>query len=122
MLRSKSCGAADVVKMRVSPFSRFWNNSDWLNGLNLTTGAVVAEVDVLITVGRVRTRRVEGLDVVVGLGVVCTAPRVVGGGWDVVVSITIVVSSLTCPETLSSLQCRTQLQQHAYVKGLTRKL
>ena len=108
MLRSKSCGATDVVLLRVSTFSKFLNNSDWLNGLNLTTGAVVAEVVVLITVGLVRTRRVGGLDVVVGLGVVVTAPRVVGGGWVVVASDTIVVPSLTSSKSLSSLKWRTK--------------
>ena len=106
MLRSKSCGAADVVSRRVSTFSKFLSNSVWLNGLNLTIGPVVTEVVVLITVGLVRNRRV-GLGVVVGLVVVVTAPSVVGGGWVVVVSKAI-VPSLTSSKSLFSLKWRTR--------------
>ena len=62
--------------------------------MNLTTGAVVAEVVVLTTVGLVRNRRV-GLGVVVRLGEVVAMPSVVGCGGAVVVSRTTSVSSLS---------------------------
>ena len=87
VLRLRVCGVADVVSMRISPTPKFWSSTDWLNGLNLTTGAFVAEDKVLVTVGLVLNRRV-GLDGAVGMVVgwlASTGPSVEGGGWVVVV-------------------------------------